>query len=66
MSHRVRSLARSLGLSGIAVAALSLPALSGLALQKAAPSSPPPAAPARTRGYEYPTAPRGDVVDDYF
>ncbi|HLN81711.1 MAG TPA: prolyl oligopeptidase family serine peptidase [Thermoanaerobaculia bacterium] len=61
MSHRLRSLARSLAFSGFAVALLVFPALSGLA-QQPAPSSAPSRVPTR---YEYPSAPRGDVVEDY-
>ncbi|HEV8230768.1 MAG TPA: prolyl oligopeptidase family serine peptidase [Thermoanaerobaculia bacterium] len=64
----VRALFRYLDFRGLAAALLLLPSFSGLAAQQlpAPPSSAASsAAPARTKGYEYPAAPKGELVEDY-
>ena len=68
MPDRLRALGRSLAFAGAAAVLLLFPALAGRALQQAVPqpSASAASAPARTEGYEYPPAPRGDLVEDYF
>src|SRR5512147_1379161 len=61
MRDSLRVPARILLCSGFA-AALAL-ASAGLGQQTAA--APSSAAPARTKGYDYPAAPKGDLVEDY-
>jgi prolyl oligopeptidase len=69
MRDRLRFLARFLTLTGLAAGFLSVPA--GLGEQtaqrdtSAAAAPPAAAAPARTKSWEYPAAPKGDVVDVY-
>ena len=67
MSDRFRALGRSLAFAGAAAVLLLFPALAGRALQQSAPqpSNAAASAPARTEGYDYPPAPRADLVEDY-
>jgi prolyl oligopeptidase len=70
MFDHLRAFRRFLALSGAAAVLVLFPALAGRGLQQPSSSaavagSPAATAPARTEGYEYPRAPKGDLVEDY-
>jgi prolyl oligopeptidase len=69
MCDRLRFLARFLTFTGLAAGLLSVPAAPGeQAAQRdtsAAAAQPAVAAPARTKSWDYPAAPKGDVVEEY-